>query len=54
MELKAKHYIAGSLVISALVIYYYLDEIQEHHLKNLQLFGSGIHALNFLTRLAKQ
>ncbi|WNE40242.1 MAG: hypothetical protein GBAus27B_000309 [Mycoplasmataceae bacterium] len=53
MELQTKHYIVGGLLISALFIYYYLDEIQEHHLKNLQLVGGGIHSLNFFTCLAK-
>ena len=53
MELKTKHYVVGGLVISAIIIYYYLDEIQEHHLKNLQLAGGAINTLNFFTRLAK-
>lgn len=53
MELKPKHYITGGMVIAAIAIYFYLDDIQEHHLKNSQLVGGGIHALNFFTRLAK-
>jgi hypothetical protein len=53
MELSTKHYIAGGLLISAALIYFYLDEIQEHHMKNLQLAGGAIHTLDFFTRLAK-
>ena len=53
MELKTKHYIAGGLLISAAIVYFYIDNIEEHHLKNFQLFGGGIHALNFVARLAK-
>lgn len=53
MKLQKKHYIVGGLIISAVVIWYYIDNIEEHHLKNFQLLGGGIHALNFVARLAK-
>ena len=53
MEFKTKHYVVGGLIISAFVIYFYVDNIEEHHMKNLQLAGGAIHTLNFFTRLAK-
>ncbi|WNE41117.1 MAG: hypothetical protein mread185_000574 [Mycoplasmataceae bacterium] len=50
MELTTKHYIVGGMVISAVLIYYFIDNIEESHLKNMQLFGGGIILIIYLLK----